>query len=308
MRVTNFTPDEILKFGLELTGYELDRHKHVKRQSHVKNFKRMYGSHPDVYQAIWVDLQLIWDLEYWLVVGKDPWKDLKYFLFGIHFLRKYSDDNDASNPFKCSDGTLRDNKWRIVRGIQHLKNKKVKWPKEWEAGPSSAAYGDIPVFLVSVNGIHCFIQEPNHGRWLKNPAYYSHKFKKAALSYEVALSVYQNKVLSINGPFPASTNDTTIFNGGIRNKIPRGRLAIVDNGYEGNDTRTSKPNPLDSAEVRKFKGRARSRQECFNSRLKNFKCLKEEFRHGEKKHAICFEAVVVICQYQLENGSPLFDI
>jgi hypothetical protein len=48
--------------------------------------------------------------------------------------------------------------------------------------------------------------------------------------------------------------------------------------------------------------------ETFNSRLKNFHCLDDRFRHGIDKHKICFEAICVIVQYQLENGSPLFDV
>ena len=54
--------------------------------------------------------------------------------------------------------------------------------------------------------------------------------------------------------------------------------------------------------------RARARHETFNGRIKNFGCLDDRFRHGMEKHKICFEAVCVIVQYQLENGSPLFDI
>lgn len=84
--------------------------------------------------------------------------------------------------------------------------------------------------------------------------------------------------------------------------------AVVDNGYKGHDPTMSKPNPLDSREVSKFKGRVHSHQECFNTRLKVLQALKQQFGLGEEKHGICFEAVCVICQYQLENGSPLFDV
>jgi hypothetical protein len=34
--------------------------------------------------------------------------------------------------------------------------------------------------------------------------------------------------------------------------------------------------------------------------------MAHSFRHGPKKHAKCFDAVIVILQFQLENGSPLF--
>ena len=59
--------------------------------------------------------------------------------------------------------------------------------------------------------------------------------------------------------------------------------------------------------LRKFKSRAWQLDESFNGRIKNFKCMEERFRHGVIKHQILFEVVCVICQYQLENGSPLFD-
>ena len=54
--------------------------------------------------------------------------------------------------------------------------------------------------------------------------------------------------------------------------------------------------------------RARARHETFNSKIKNFAYLDNRFRHGMDKHKMCFEALCVIAQYQLENGSPLFDI
>lgn len=289
-------------------GYDKTRQSRSTIKSRKKIFKRMFGSSPIVYSVLWKDLQKIKDEKYRFVVS-NPEKDLRAFLLTLHFLKKYPTGEDEAGRFGWSDKTSRNKKWAIIQSIQHLKEKKIKWPKKWESDPDSAEFGDIPVFLVSVDGVHFDIQEPTKGGWSKNPAYYSHKFKRAALAYEVALSVFENKIVHINGPYPASTNDTTIFKDGIRKKIPPGRLAVVDNGYKGKDPTMSKPNPLDSKEVRKFKGRARSRQECVNARLKNFQCLKQQFRHKtEEKHQACFEAVAVICQYQLENGSPLFDV
>lgn len=93
------------------------------------------------------------------------------------------------------------------------------------------------------------------------------------------------------------------------NKILRGKRAVADRAYRGEKKRyTSVPNATDEEELRKFKARARMRQETFNARIKNFKVLDERFRHGFEKHKAVFEAVCVICQYQLENGSPLFEV
>jgi hypothetical protein len=301
--VVVFTPDEIMKRGLLLVNHTQAQLQRCMRATQVQWFRNMFGSLPVVYAELWEDLQTT-NTPHRLVVT-DPEKDMVQFLHAIFFLRKYATEADGSPRFGMSDRTARDTKWAYVDKIQALKDAKIHWPEEWITNPESA---DIPIFLLSIDGVHCRCFEPQNSDWSKNPKYYSHKFKQAGLAYEVAISVFHNQVVSLNGPFPASVNDTTIFNGGIRHKIPKGKKAIVDNGYKGKNPQFSKPNPLDSKPLRNFKGRVRSRQECFNARLKTFKCLEHDFRHGEAKHKKCFEAVAVVCQYQLENGSPLFDV
>lgn len=104
----------------------------------------------------------------------------------IHFLCKYPDEADQTGIFQWSIRTIRDKKWRLAQSIQFLKHKKIEWLQEWERHPKTAQYGDIPVFFVSVDGVHCEIDEPSHRSWSKKPKYYSHKFKKAGLAHEKA--------------------------------------------------------------------------------------------------------------------------
>lgn len=156
--------------------------------------------------------------------------------------------------------------------------------------------------------MHCRVNEPIHPVLGKNPKFYSHKFKQAALLYELACSIYENKLVWMRGPFKASRHDITQFRSELLAKIPVGKKGVGDNGYRGEPNALSTPNLQDPPELRKFKSRARARQESFNARIKVFQCLDQRFRHRIKKHKICFEAVCVIVQYQLENGSPLFDV
>lgn len=156
--------------------------------------------------------------------------------------------------------------------------------------------------------MHCRVNEPIHPVLGKNPKFYSHKFKQAGLLYELACSIYENKLVWMRGPFNASRHDITQFRSELLAKIPVGKKGVGDNGYRGEPNALSTPNSQDPPELRKFKSRARARQESFNARIKVFQCLDQRFRHGIKKHKICFEAVCVIVQYQLENGSPLFDV
>ena len=51
-------------------------------------------------------------------------------------------------------------------------------------------------FLYSVDGTHCRIKEPR-----SNPdkLWYSHKYNKPGVSYEIALHLYKDKVAWVNG-------------------------------------------------------------------------------------------------------------
>jgi len=157
------------------------------------------------------------------------------------------------------------------------------------------------------------IDEPTFDDFSENKKFYSHKFHTAGLDYEVALSIFEPKCVWVAGPYPAGTNDITIFRHKLMQKMMDARAesgvdyrAIGDRGYRGEPHLLSVPSLQDAEEVRDFKGRALSRQETFNSRLKCFDCLDERFRHGIEKHASCFYAVVVIVQLQMDNGFPVF--
>jgi DDE superfamily endonuclease len=182
------------------------------------------------------------------------------------------------------------------------------WPSRWTPGHPDFVNDDVPVFLLTVDGVHCRVQEPQHETKSKDPSYYSHKFKQSGVNYELGISVFDNALVWMNGPFKASRHDITIFRrAGLQLQIPEGHRIIGDRGYAGEPAQISTPNAHDPVELRRFKSRARARHESFNGRLKTFKSLENRFRHGLDKHKIVFEAVCVIVQYQMENGSPLFN-
>jgi len=55
--------------------------------------------------------------------------------------------------------------------------------------------GDGEIFILSVDGVHCSMYKPKHPTYSKNPEFYSYKFKKAALAYEICLSICASKAL-----------------------------------------------------------------------------------------------------------------
>jgi hypothetical protein len=114
----------------------------------------------------------------------------------------------------------------------------------------------------------------------------------------------------MNGPFKAGTNDVKLFlKKGLNQKLQEAdRRGIGDGGYCGHAVQSSTPNAHDSKEVKMFKGRALKRHERFNGYTKAFDCHSGCFQHSVNWFANCFEAVCVICHYQIENGNDLYDI
>jgi hypothetical protein len=94
----------------------------------------------------------------------------------------------------------------------------------------------------------------------------------------------------------------------LKDKLDADERAIGDTGYRGEPTKVSITRPGDSAEVKKFKARVKSRHETFNARIKSFNVLNTAFRHAVTRHKECFESVCIAVQYDIENGHPLFEI
>lgn len=178
----------------------------------------------------------------------------------------------------------------------------IVWPQQWHEGN-----GDTD-FIISVDGTHCPIQEPRHDVLRVDTSYFSHKINRAALNYEVALSLYDDKIVWVSNPYPASTHDITVFRENLINLIPLNKKVIGDNGYNGLGEILRRTNRGDDEVVRRFKQRARCRQESVNSRIKSFRCLQIPFHHQLEFHNDVFGAVCIVVQYQLDNGSGLFNV
>ena len=234
----------------------------------------------------------------------------------IHLLSCYPLEQEAEGIFGCCDRTWRKWSWDIVKAISCLKSEIIVWPSLW-CNPEDEQNEEETIFIITVDGAHFRIDEPTHKTFSENTKFYSHKFKQAGLTYEIAISIFENKCVWAVGPYPAGVNDLTVFRKHLKAKMLESReaspknvqfRAIGDKGYKGERDVLSVPSSHDADVVRDFKSRALSRQETFNARMKTFDCLDERFRHSIEKHKYCFDSVLVICQLQLENGSPLFKV
>lgn len=310
------TPIEMLRHGLRVVGYEDHQIDRCSWKKNLSRFRTCFVGHPRVYADLFHRLQSTAIPEAMLdcsILGEE--KTLDYFFMTIYFLANYPTEEqmESAMSFKPSDRTFRKHAWANIKKIYHLHKEVIVWPNSW-GNPDKGDKGDTR-FIITVDGTHCLIWEPTLDTFTQQRKFYSHKFKTAGLDYEVALSIFQPKCVWIKGPYPAAKHDITIFRKHLKGKLLASRnssgvdyMAIGDRGYRGEADLITTPNSHDTEEVRDFKGRAASRQETFNSRIKNFDCMDEKFRHGIEKHKECFYACGVIVQLQLENGFPLFSV
>jgi hypothetical protein len=296
--VVVYTPDEILRKGLRLVNYSKKRIRRAKKVRNIERFKGHYGSEPVVVAQIFEDLQRTDIPEAYL-----PPSDAKInlFLMAMHHLKRYPTELEREPIFDIDAMQGRDWVWFFLEKVQALKAVKICWPDD--------NFGS-DIWVVTVDGTHCWITEPRHPEWSQDSRYYSHKFGKAGVGYELGIAIATSRLVWMNGPYPAGDSDLRIFKRrGLKKKLTEAnKRGIADSGYPGYPTLLSTPNNHDSKEVKRFKSRALKRHENFNGMTKTFDCLSGRFRHGSKRFETCFEAVCVVCQYQLENGHPLYDV
>ena len=178
------TEANILKDGLAFVGFPGDR-QNCRLSLKRDRFRAHYGVSPKSVQAVLKDLKDI---------GHEF--PLKQFLMTLCWLRLYDTEHVMAGRWGLSEETIRNEVKVCISGIVSLKDQKIRWVEP--AGTN----------IASVDGTHCRIFEPRRDPSSK---WYSHKFHGPGLSYELAISLWSNNVLSVRGPFPASTHDITIF-------------------------------------------------------------------------------------------------
>ena len=129
------------------------------------------------------------------------------------------------------------------------------------------------------------------------------------------------------GPFPASAADITIFRGGTEREgrdnwnreslyfaLPPGKKVIADSGYSGEPNKILLQSRNHPKAMSRWVSQVKARGETMHKILKSYNILKNRFYHGNNTeakmnlHQMAVEAILVITQYSIENGHPLFDV
>jgi len=312
MVVYLYTPDQVMYRGCMLASkdWTMDRLRKLDRDALIAEFKSYYGSHPVVLAQLWEDLQTTTIAAARIDTSKKRSVNLKTFLRAHQFIKQYPTERQRRIQFANSRMTIRTwTKYFIkrtkyfIKRIQALKEIKIKWPddNEWTT-----------IFLISVDGVHCIYHEEEHPTLSQDPNLFSWKSNGPGLSYELALHLYEPRLCWVKQNAITKHNDRQNFiePGGLRERIPNGKKVIADRGYRGagGDAKVAQPNSFDSDALREFKARGCLRQECFHARIKLFKALDGKFRHSREYHQTIFEAVCVLCVYEMELVNPLFDV
>jgi hypothetical protein len=284
------TEEEILSLGLKLVGFHQDFRQGVCNDLKQRRFRAFFGIGPTALAELFADLSKIM-----------PDIDAAKLLMTINWLKLYDTEHVMTGRWGFREETVRNLTRKYIETIHQLMPTKVRW----------GGFEDEEVFIISVDGVHCRVQEVRTDPGAK---WYSHKFNAAAVSYELGIAIRSNRLVWVNGPFPASRHDVATFrsgenpDSGLKAMIPDGKRAIGDSGYKGEPAKVAITRSGDSREVKKFKGRVKSRHETFNARLKSFTVLDVAFRHGFAQHKKVFETVCICIQYDIENGNGLFEV
>jgi len=230
--------------------------------------------------------------------------NLYWYLVSIYWLKVYLTEGQMYAKFGKDNEEMRNHIKFYIEKLAALKGIKIVWRDLTE----------LPeIFVLSVDGVHFWINEP---RTNPNANHCSQKNNHAGVGYEIGVLIWHNQCVWTEGPFLPATHDKTKYEEpeGLQSLVPYGKLVVGDRGYrgeseEGGQYRTlSTRNTCDTEQVKEFKRRVRARHENFNDRIKAFAIMVNRFRHGIERHRAVFEAVLVLVQFDMENGHPLFDV
>ena len=139
--------------------------------------------------------------------------------------------------------------------------------------------------------------------------FFSHKFNRGGVKYEIGVCIKTGHIVWINGPFRCGMPDITVARQAVLYALKKGEKLEADLGYRGEDLKINTPNELGREDLEKMKSNARHRHETVNRRMKIFGVLAQRFRHDiVSTHSMSFRAVAVIVQLNIETHASLYEV
>ena len=304
---TEYSADQFLDLGLRMRGQK--NWDKTRKEAKIDYFRSTFGTHPLVLSLIWRDLHTSPFQECRI---SDKSVTPQYLVLTFRWLTSYESEKELKTNFGFDEKTTRKYCQLIVEKVASLRKMKID--------PNFQDDDDL-MLCQTVDGVHFPIEEPRPF----SKKYKSTKLGGAGLTYTLSVFTHKDKIVWMEGPYPAATNDKTIFRDKLKGAIEQKQQergndyrVIADDGYVAHDlldTLTLR-NEWDPHEIAWFKDRALSRQERLHAMVETFKCMTVKFRHDRgwnpnhqhPQHKACLVAICVTIQYELDAGiSSLFD-
>ena len=280
--MNNLTAGNALTKGLEV----LETGQNRSNEYQDRLFRTHFGVSPKTASTVWNCLVRQ------VSIDGDS-KDLKHFFWTLFFFKTYETEGLMHSRFHADEKTLRKACKKMYRAISSLFDDFIVFPDDPDPNDPR------PMFLISVDATDFRIQEP--GKF--DSAWFSHKLKKAAVRYEVALDMHGH-IVHTSPPYKAGTPDLNIFRDELKGKLPPNRYAVTDDGYK--DEKCLAKSDTDSDEVYEILNRIGGRHETVNSRYKSFGILSQTYRHHLIDHVDIFDAITVLIQIGILHGEYLW--
>ena len=277
--MVRFSPEAVKKLGSEIAT------KQPEGSIDGRTFIAFYGTSPEVLSECWDRIHKMLDK------GKP-----KHLLWACMFMKLYLPEDVMCVLLSTSKPTFRKWAWKVIESLAIASVDIIKWENRKRNMPANA------LCCVCVDGTDFKTQEP----YPFNKTMMSHKFKGAALKYEVAISIYSGDIVWVYGPHRGAKHDLTIFREKLKTMLDEGEMVEADQGYIGESDWIRAKYDYETKGERREKGRIRNRTESANHRFKCWSILKTEYRHDLAKHGLIFHGIAGMTQLAIDLGGCLF--
>jgi len=117
--------------------------------------------------------------------------------------------------------------------------------------------------VMTVDGTDCRISQPWPFNRSYNRKWYSHKFHKAGVRYEIGVCIETGWICWYYGPIPCGTPDLSIFRMKLKSLLGENECVLADRGYRG-DSQCFTPYDAESKETKEMIGNALARHKTVN--------------------------------------------
>lgn len=291
----------ILSFGLSLVG--IPKWQTCCARLKMRRFRSHFGVGPRAIVALVSDMKRT----------QNKPINLTYLFVAISWLKIYETEEQMAGRWGYGEQHCRETVLDYVKRIQAMK----KWKISFRRISKKSRF-------LPVDTVHLRCQE---FRCTPDSKWYSFKFSGPGVAFEVVSDPDTGYILWMNGPEPANIDDCVFLRGGKKDKpkstwkrsalyfhIPSGVKLVGDSAYSSQPDKVTTTKDAHDPKTKKLFARMKSMQETCFKRFKDFKVLRESFRHGTgtdnklEKIKTSFEAVAVLVQYDIENGHPLFEV